>query len=1660
MSVVDWLANLVQGVHSNAGLKVVIDNQLQHPNENLFQGTVRNAGDIGGQLVSELGHPVGSAFGMAVSADPSQIVTRPIAHLVGAGDTQWDTGLLGMTGNAFDKVGRLATYIGLTGTEGHALGLPNASDYNRRAWDMAFSGSPDHILFGEAMLANESVVTNPNGLANLRHDIEGTWYGQTVSGALDFALYAAIDPTRGVGKAAEAARAASYVADASKADKLATAANTALDAGEALPKPNVAQRLTLGSKLSDRAVAGYQWEAKARLDNVTDVNQIINEIDPRIGTGGGATKGAIPGIAEMYADASKITSDVNLQRQIKLNIDYALTGSSDAMTWLADNYPGIAAKGRRMSGAPSEFTLLEDVMSDYAANGSTGGFNLGDHVRRHYSDPAQQAELISYGQRVERLQKFRSAILEGGPEGGAVEFGTTKYGVQVAPRNLEKLKTAINNKVGDEYLFQDGATGRTSRIITSLTTPGAHGFINLVDPVLGNRQLVYTMKEFAQQVDGVDSNLISQVSGKFLSLDPAGRERFVREVNDHMLTLIANQHGLKPHQVEQLLTESTMAYRDGRKYALDEAVTASKRGDTNVNLGDVGGTDTYLDAQHLISHLSENVGLFDYKTAESVVKSYKEGGSRVSAEAGDFLLRGISTYHTMWKHAQLGRFGLIFRVLMDTDLRANAMIGTSALMMEALNGAANFAKNAYATRTGSVLDEAVSSMAFMQANEVRRASGEIAAESTGELTKAKMLHTQIARADELADLFKSRQRQGGKFHSQTTYYKAQEAKARALAARLRSDQHAVGNPEVPTGLKSLQESRNALEPARFGAQKALASAEEHYLTPEPYKLSNSSQRKTHEYNGVQVRASMVENDMERALLPDEVRGGKQGLSSLLLNDMDTHTWQGRVEANHWQGHVEPDDVNWEKKYAISMQEMRDSYTMRRLLVEGEGISEHTPAAILRSFMDDPQVRAEFKAITGGGTKEEFTRWLGDLNISVDSMTKNPELKAALLDSKVLTPDEVRAIVPNEEDRFPIFGPNVVNDRQRNFGKRALDRFYRSFVDLPDVYLARIPAAVGLYHKNIDYLLPSYAEKALGRGRNYLLPEEARDLHLRAKGRALNDARRDMYDIHRRLGSEGVMRYIAPFFAPWYDAIQSWARLIYDDPSRFGQLMRYANAPDMFNLTTDPEGNPVRPWDDTPLQDKTINVPLFGIGGLESYGVNFGSMNTITQGNTPFSPGAGPLAQVAGTVLVGRVAPKVFDGAIWTWMQENPDNIISQSLFMRPGDVPKADLKTVVGSQLPSYMRTMSDAFLGSDGFGNTYTNAYGTRYNDLVRQYREDHGGDDPSPAALKQIDHDADMGARAAAIARSAVSFNLGLSGTAVPEGQFYMDKMHALTAVQEQLHAAGTTPEQVFAANYPTAANLNWSFSENNGHLQATVNATTAYVRHRNLMDDHPDVMWWIAGPDNIVSTTDPNNEFSQGAYNQQMTAGLRRKFGRDDLVKQSQIAMGQGRLNAFNNALRLYMAQNGIKSLNAKNAGNLSVLRAQYMDQLRAQFPSWAEYYDKLNSPGEQKREIEQIRSAMQAGGSALQNRPDVRLTQQYLAARDAVIAQAQAQGVVGWQNANAVKTSRDVLFAYGESLARRDVVFAQAWDRLFSHEFNYDLRANEQAQLAAQVGPNGR
>jgi hypothetical protein len=1707
----DWLSSLASGAASVGSFIGSAIRSTIAPDIGSF--------DInrGNQGVVDLTHGAMAASGTAMSAvsdkDPTKLITGPFLsglHDLGVGQQgdDWDKGLIGIIGSGFQKAGDLATYTALA-TSGSTWSNPVSGmarfdpTLNQKAWDMAFNKNAP-VDFGAAVLAggSTSVLTDPNGLANLHGELNSTWYGNIAAGAVTMAMYAAVDPTKGLGKATEASQAAKYVTSPIHADQLAGAIN---DVGTAFPEKTLGGtlgntgRALVGQPLNIPAQAGYLMKSMERFNNDTDLNSVMAKLDPTHGEGTTATRSALPVMAEQIRDAGNI-ADPMLQAQTKTNIFLAASGSSESMKWLADNSPMIAAKGRRVAGIPSEFTLLQNVMDDVQANGLQS-LDMGQWVDSHYGNDANAVELKAYASKVEQVRQFQQTINQG-DEGNAVQFGTSGKGTLVAPRALDSLKAGLNKQILDSHLLQDGPSGRTIRIVNSVVTPQTNRLVATADPILGNKQLMSTIQNFNNKLrdvpttafrkgsgpDAFDSEYTSALSESYLKATPAERGAIVDNLGDAMLQKVAEKYSpesnthrgapLTPENVQQLIRESNAAKTNGRAYSLAKVQAAQAAGEGDTYLGDMSGADTVIDTAHLSSQLDTTRPLWDWNSANDIVSSfYRDNGvtssfpmSDIARSAGDRTLSGIARYHRIWKNAVLFRPGLATRAIEDTGLRSAVTVGAQSTALQALTGAYYTARHVGQGLLGNSFDEARMTLTDADKANALRIQGSIdtlGQEGADQAVNVMGRQLQSNRAGELAASLRGKARTNGRFNSMTNYYNGAADRAVNLQTRMAGDSEVFGGGK-PLGAHALLNQFGEDAAARRNSIVGLTGAKARYELGSPNRLSNASMPFTEK--GYTFQA--VKSDMEYAALKTEAQAAGTA-ADMYTSQMSTNLKNMRLDAASGSENVAANDAHWAQTHAATASTLRSSYTAKRMMNEQEGfaVKAQTPDAIVKSYLTDPQAIAEYRAQTLANTKattidragntvplgtpvqvrgehlgsEGMKSWLSQLNNSVRSMTPSPEALDLLRGAKDVTPEMSNKIAA--ADRFPIFGPNVFHDQT----PAVIDNIYNVLLNLPDVHLARVPMFNGLYRSNVKSLLNDYIDRATAQGRDALTDTEQQAIHLRAKGLALNDVRRDMYDVHRSVGAHGVMAVVSPFFMPWEDAMMSWGRLIYEDPSRIGLLMRASNTGDMFHVTTDKSGNPTQPFDGTGMQDKYINIPLGGLGGLQSMRANVGSFNSIQQGNVPFSPGVGPLVQLSATAIVGLglTHTGTLGANLWNIVASHPDNIVSQSLLPQ-GGVPKADLNSLVGSQLPSYMKKLSDAVFGSSpmAFGNVYATAFGTRYGDLITQYRTKNGGRDPSKAELVAMQGQADSGARAAAIASAAMSFGIGISGNAAPEGQLYVDKMHALNAMTPALAAQGVTPAGVFAVMYPNAARLNWSFSQNDGKLEATVNATSAYLKYKTIMAANPSVDWWIAGPDNLLANLGTPNAagatFSQSAYNQQMTDSLRRTYTKDELIQQQDISMGYGKMAQFDSTLALYMRQNGIKSLNDKNAGSLSVLKDNYTQQLRDQFPQWAVYADSVDTK-KTKESIDSIQALVTDPKltPSLANRPDVLTTQKYLYARQQVENYAASQGVVNWQTSKTQLANRYALWQYGQTLAAGDVVFQQAWSRLFVNEFKKDL-----------------
>jgi hypothetical protein len=1606
---------------------------------------------------------------------------------------------------------------------------------------MAFS-TEKNAVFGDAIMGGiydaidggdkqNSVLLDPNGLTNVHKRLDSSWWGNIAAGVISFGGYSLIDPTRGLGKVTRASRAANYVTDPAHADRLATIANSTLDAGGDLTsKGNVANtvRTLAGGQLDETSQAGRMFSAERLTDNNVDINSVMNHLDPLYGTGAHAASLADAGVGEMFVDAGKI-ADIGIQRQVKLNIRLAMTGGGDSMKWLVDNVPAIAAKGKRLTSAPPEYALYRALEEDVAANGLTN-FDFAGHLERHYGTEANLAEIKTYAQSVADVRKFKTSI-EHGADGQAVDFGTSKLGVQVAPRTLELLKTALTEKILDSHLLQDGASGRTIRVVNGAVTPHAVGSINIQDPQLGNRQLMDTMRTFNAKIkerpgaDGIAPDVfppevIRSWSERWLGATQLERGTpggIAEQFSDLLINKIAEKFSpasfmhsgevMTPTAVRQMVAEANSMIGNARAYGRKRVDAAKANGEADTWFGEAGGSDTVYPTASLSTHLDNNVFLWDWRHANEVVdKWYVNNGtmkttlSKVDQLASSKTAAKVAWALGIWRHGVLLRPGLAPRAIADTGLRTGMILGAQSTYLQIMAGALNSARNvgngllktedrmsmtandhANAQRQGALIDtlrDEGNAQTAQYMDKIGQATDVGAmAESFGykvhHMPTPRPANPQKGWVEGQGVTFdpmgQGRVSKSGQYHHLSRYYENAEQRAIDLEQRMRGTLTPTGGgkplgvgrlkgdtriyEQQPTGLRALNEKYAVDTTAREQSIKGAETAKARYEQGSPSsKLRGVSTPFMVDANGKEIgllRRKMgvkgttwqaVKGEADYQTMVADATAGGTAASIYGVASRELAPQQVRADLQHGSTFVKPDDAFWPQKMVMVAAELRGSYVGRRMINERETVlvgkgRARTPQAVEDSFLNDPKVEAEARAMMPGQklTRDDTRQYLNSVANTVQSMTVNPAAHAMLTGAKDVTVEMANSI--RAADRFHIYGPDI----HYSPGHDYIGKAYDVLLNMPDIALARVPLYNGLYHQNVGQLVASYTKRAEGEGRAGLTTKERVEIHSRARQRSLNDVRLNMYDTQRTVGSHGTMALISPFFAPWEDAMMSWGRILYDHPEVAGRLMRISQTPDMFHITTTQDGGPVLPFDGTPMQDKYIN--LFG------QRFSLGSFNSIQQGNVPFSPGVGPTVQVPATVLLADILPKLGapGAAVWDFIAEHPDNLLSKTVLPQ-GGVPKGDAQSLALSLLPSWGRKAIDAMASSDdhSFGSIYPTAFGTKYNDLIIQYRTENGGRDPSADELKVMREQASSGARAAGMASVAGTFLFGISGNAAPQGQMYVDKMHALNAMAPALAAQGLTAGGVFATMYPNASNLNWSFSVNEGRLEATVNSTSAYYTNKKLMDANKEAGWWVAGPDNLLANLgDPDSAgktFSQSAYNQQMNAGLRRRYSVNELVAQQDIAMGYGRMAAFDSKMNLFMADNGIKNLNSKNSGNLGVLKTQFVTELRDQFPEWAKDQDKMDRGG-RKRQIEQIQRMVENPPPSLRNRPDVITTAKYLFARQALIEAAQEQNKP-WTGKDFL-ADRYSLWQLGGSLAKGDLVFQQAWSRLFESEFKNDL-----------------
>ena len=1468
--------------------------------------------------------------------------------------------------------------------------------FNTDTWEKAWGtwGQPDHLSFGNLVATtyfndgNDAIrYGNPfdaQEAQTLQAASHEHWYGELMGGATDLAAgFTMPVPGSETLKASRLGK----VADLTRAGEMASTFKAAEEAGTvgALKATPLKDTLAIrsGGKASVESQLAQVVANVNRTDAIPDQVGMLNHLAPFMEN---ATEAAKSTMANIFVEANKL-SDPTLRTHVKVNAMLGMMGSPLAKAELRDSAPLVLRTMENASTTPALFSIAEDLDSarkvggatEYSTNAildkyfeKTGAKAEADALRKELDSKLAIVKAKRDAQsRIQQAQSEATAAGQGalfdvpsvGPTAADMaavrtardnlaahrqgmadtaqaatgiasrvadfwnvgEDGYTLTG-RIVPSKLDRVKTAYRNTVGEEFLYPTNdalpnvflqAIPKGRQVLSAIGTPRARGGITLADPAQGQLELMESLrrsKMFTPQE-------IRAAGNKFISTPAEHRGFYVDGLQNAMLQRISARHG---RTTEEALRDTNIArrhYDEGRQYATQKVAEADAAGSDIVMLRDPFTGELQAHNKPVLkSHIQDTTPFIDPTMFDHALTKLDDGMKAKGLAAAYYVDEANTAFQSLWKHGVLLRPGLAVRAMLDTELRAVALVGAWTQFANAMNGARNIL--------------------------------------------------------------------GGKG------YKSRQGLAKIGLARP-LDQ--VGAQAL--GMSDFMVDVGAGEKAGFRAYSDWA-----------------------DLGAKRLAAS---------------KG--QSLYGALLGNTQRHFNRLQVERTKWSMY-DAADPKWANAYSEQAGVMLNSPTVRQMLAHQaeDGLREMTVKEYVSELFSNPDIVAEYDRLARPQniSKADFVQEvLGEVATMFPSKAVTDDVLAGKLaggGSRVQ--DWVESNFP-AETRFNVPGPNSILREQnwRTLISNTMNKAYQALLDAPDWWMARHPVYVSKYQATVRDEVASMRE-SLAPGKSISAADIA-TIDRRAKAAAITSVRNNFFDTARYTGAHHYVSKIAPFMAPWEDAMMSWSRLMYDDPHRFAGVAGAWNAPAALSqwmpkpIFVDNDGKPLARGEESD-NGKYIVLPLSGrIPGLQDLRISQDALNSIAQGQVAWLPGFGPASTASVTFLMGNVIPHEMALDIMgtdNWFAQNA----LKSMFFN-GELPQSGPEDIASSMLPAAWRN-----LYKDVTGDNYAANVSWQLN---KAYMDAQAAG--VPFDKKKAMEEAQGAARSAAIVRLISQGVMGLSGKATVEGQFYVDQMHQIRALSaDQLKAEGfDTPEEMFAARFPDAAKLDWQLSRNETGINATVTAEKAASRNKGLIGDYPEMGWFILGSDNV------GGEFSQTAYNMQRgeTYGVSQK-GRvrespEQAAQGALVSQGWDRYSKF----RLQLDQ-AVTEYGLTDAERSSVNQA-FVKWLGAKNRDWmVEYNSREDKLAQFWSDADQI-----ANAPGMANRSDIVAYKDYRDARQEVLDAVGMKSLSGTSAKAAM--ARYYLRQVGEGMAEKDNGFRQMWDRILSGEV--EAKPGDEAALEA-------
>lgn len=587
------------------------------------------------------------------------------------------------------------------------------------------------------------------------------------------------------------------------------------------------------------------------------------------------------------------------------------------------------------------------------------------------------------------------------------------------------------------------------------------------------------------------------------------------------------------------------------------------------------------------------------------------------------------------------------------------------------------------------------------------------------------------------------------------------------------------------------------------------------------------------------------------------------------------------------------------------------------------------------------------------------RWVEEVRLHVDHYLPDGALRRAALEGNARI-GQLEKVIPEAEARPVIHGESLELATGTSKISSVIDRMvgatYQKLGTAPTDILSRHPFFTATYRaemvRQIDALNVTKGQR--------VTEEQVVGMQRRAREHALTQTRHTLYDVANSSNLAHTMRFTAPFYAAWQDALTTWGRLWMEDPSRLGRVLQAWEAPSKAHITYDDEHG--KTWATLPLPQFVKDaIPVLKGDMPANY-----LQSLIAQGDYWMVPGAGSPVTVP----------------INSFIRHRPDLYP----LLKPL-IPYGAGESALDDLLPAGWKRGKSLFTKTDDY------AYVAAYQRMTMEvYTERRTG--------KFVGDDTAMNDEA--VRRTNDFFRLRMAANLVlpyspnfrSPYQFYLDQAAAMRQ-QYAAYPGGKDPggknwEEAFLDKngeeyFAFTAGLTKS---NVGGLSPTSEGFQAYRKYATLIQENPDYGGLIAG------ATD-DGTFNPEVYQYQRTHPIgggdlrpqREVRSPDQAIADAETQRGWDAYRQIDTYVDQQLKNRGLRSINAKAATDLALIKRAVTDKIAAKYPAWAEAYGTF-TPGKAAKTVSVMESLLGEPGFA--ERPGYRTLASYLAARRSMVA----------------------------------------------------------------------